>query len=69
MVFSINIYSMWAVNRSLTIREECRIRLFETIILKIFRPKRNENWTRLIMRNFIVPAVHPIYSRVIKFRR
>ena len=42
-------------NRSLTLREECRIRVFENKILRrIFGPKRDENgeWRRFISRSY-----------------
>ena len=40
---------------SLTLREECRLRVFENRILRrIFGPKRDVNGERSTMRNFIV---------------
>ena len=49
---------------SLTLREECRLKVSENKILRrIFGPKRDENgeWRRLhTMRNFVVCTVHLI---------
>ena len=48
---------------SLTLREECRLRVLENKILRrIFGPKRDENgeWKGFTMRNFIVCIVHLI---------
>ena len=48
---------------SLTLREECRLRVFENRILRrIFGPKRDENGSGegSKMRNFIVCTVHLI---------
>ena len=46
---------------SLTLREECRLRVFENWILRrIFGPKRDENgeWRRLQNRNCMTCTVH-----------
>jgi len=48
---------------SLTLREECRLRVFENRILRrIFGPKRDENGSveGFTVRNFIVFTVHLI---------
>ena len=51
---------------SLTLREECRLGVFENRILRrIFGPKRDEKWGNgedFTMRNFTVCTVHLIYS-------
>ena len=57
-------YEAW----SLTLREECRLRVFENRILRIFGPKRDENgeW-----RRFHNEKLHssPNIVRMIKSRR
>ena len=48
---------------SLTLREECRLRVFENRILRrIFGPKRDENgeWRRLHNEELFVGTVHLI---------
>jgi hypothetical protein len=50
---------------SLTLREECRLRVFENKILRrIFGPKRDEKGSGegFTIRNFIVCTVH-LYSQ------
>ena len=50
---------------SLTLSEECRLRVFQNRILRqIFGPKRDADgeWKRLILRNFKVCPVHLILS-------
>jgi hypothetical protein len=59
-------YETW----SLTLREECRLRLFENRVLRIFGPKREEDGS---MRKLHNDEVHNLYSlrniyRVIKSR-
>jgi hypothetical protein len=57
---------------SLTLKEECRIRLFENRILRrIFGPKRDENgeWRRLNNEEFHSLYSSPNIARVIKSRR
>jgi hypothetical protein len=55
---------------SLTLREECRLRFFENIVLRrIFGPKRDEvtgEWRRLHNRELYVLYSSPIIVRVIK---
>ena len=58
--------------RSLTLREECRLRVFENRMLRrIFGPKRDEDgeWRRL--PNEVLHSLYhsPIIVRVIKYRR
>jgi hypothetical protein len=50
---------------SLTLREECRLRMFENCTLRrVFGPRRNENgkWRSYTLRNFIVCTVNLIES-------
>ena len=57
---------------SLTLREECRLRVFENRILRrIFGPKRNENgkWRRLHIEELHSLYRSPNIVRVIKSRR
>jgi hypothetical protein len=58
---------------SLTLREECRLRVFENRVLrKIFGPKRDEvtgEWRRLHKKELYVPYSLPNIIRVIKSRR
>jgi len=48
----------------LTLREECRLRVFEDRVLRrIFGPKRDEvtmDWRKLHGRNLIICTLHPI---------
>ena len=57
---------------SLTLREECRLRVFENRILRgIFGPKRDENgdWRRLHNEELHNLYRSPNVVRVIKFKR
>ena len=57
---------------SLTLREECRLRVFENMILRrIFGPKGDENgeWRRLHNEELHSLYRSPIISRIIKSRR
>ena len=45
---------------SLTLREECRLRVFENILRRIFGPKRDVNGEGFTIRNFVVCTVHLI---------
>jgi hypothetical protein len=56
-------------NRSLTLREECRIRVFENRIL--FRPKRDTKgeWRRLQNEELLSLYRSPNIVTVIKYRR
>jgi hypothetical protein len=57
---------------SLTLREECRLRVLENRILRrIFGPKRDENgkWRRLHNEEFHILYRLPNIVRVIKFKR
>jgi hypothetical protein len=57
---------------SLTLREECRLRVFENKVLrKMFGPKRDEvtgEWKPVITRSFII-YTSPNIFRVIKSKR
>jgi hypothetical protein len=48
---------------SLTLREECRLRVFENRMLRrIFGPKRDEvtgEWMKYIMRSLMICTPHP----------
>ena len=58
--------------RSLTIREECRLRVFEKrILMRIFGPMRDENgeWRRLHNEKLHSLYRSPNIVRVIKSRR
>ena len=52
---------------SLTLREECRLRVFENRVLKrIFGPKRDEvtgNGENYIMRSLMICTAHQIFFR------
>jgi hypothetical protein len=58
---------------SLTLREECRLRVFENKVLRrIFGPKRDEvtgEWRRLHNKELYVLYSSPIIIRVMKSRR
>jgi hypothetical protein len=58
---------------SLTLREECRLRVFENRVLrKIFGPKRDEvtgNWRRLHNKELYALYSSPNIIRVMKSRR
>jgi hypothetical protein len=60
-------------SRSLTLREECRLRVFENKVLRrIFRPKRDEvtgEWRRLHNKELHALYSSPNIIRVIKSRR
>ena len=59
-------------NWSLTLREECRLRVFENNILRrIFGPKRDENgeWRRLHNEELHSLYRSPNVVRMIKYRR
>ena len=61
-------YETW----SLTLWEECRLRVFENRILRrIFKPKRNANgeWRRLYDEEIHSLYLSPNIARVIKSRR
>jgi len=51
---------------SLTLREECRLRVLEDRVLRrIFRPKKDEvtgEWRNYVMRNVMICTAHPILS-------
>ena len=50
--------------RSLTLREECRLRVFENMVLRrVFGPKRDEvagNGENYIMRSLVICTPYPI---------
>jgi len=50
---------------SLTLRKDRRLRVFENRALRrIFGPKRDEvtgEWTKLIIRRFMICAPHPLF--------
>jgi len=52
---------------SLTLREERRLRVFESRVLRrIFGPKRDEvtgEWRNYIMRNLMICTAHPILCK------
>jgi hypothetical protein len=65
--------SMWNTCWSLTLREECRLRVFENKVLRrIFGPKRDEvtgEWWRLHNKELYALYSSPNIIRVIKPRR
>jgi len=57
---------------SLTLREECRLRVFENRVLRIFGPKRNEvtrEWRKLHNEELNDLYSSPSIVRMIKLRR
>jgi len=57
---------------SLTLREECRLRVFENRVLRIFGPKRNEvtrEWRKLHNEELNDLYSSPNIVRMIKLRR
>ena len=56
---------------SLTLREECRLRVFENKVLRIFGPERDEvtgEWRRLYNKELYAMYSSPNIIRVIKLR-
>ena len=57
---------------SLTLREECRLKVFENrILMRMFGPKRDENWEGRRLHNEELHSLYrsPNIVRVIKSRR